>query len=91
MLTDRDIVVRVVAEGRDPAATAAADAATSDVVAVEADAPAAEALRLMADGQVGRLMVVDGGRLVGIISRRDVAADLPAEAVGEATQAVTEG
>ncbi len=89
MLTDRDIVLRVVAEGRDPASVTAGETATRGVHGVDADAPAAEALTVMGAQQVGRLAVTTGGRIVGIISRQDIAARLPAEDVGETTKEVT--
>lgn len=73
-LTDRDIAVRVVAEGRDPEATKAREVASTDIVTVEPTQNLDEALRLMAQHQVRRIPVVeDGGRLVGIVAQADVA------------------
>jgi CBS domain-containing protein len=73
-LTDRDIAVRVVAEGRDPEATKAREVASTDVVTVEPTHDLDEALRLMAQHQVRRIPVVEnGGRLVGIVAQADVA------------------
>jgi CBS domain-containing protein len=73
-LTDRDIAVRVVAEGRDPEATKAREVASTDIVTVEPTQDLDEALRLMAQHQVRRIPVVEnGGRLVGIVAQADVA------------------
>jgi CBS domain-containing protein len=73
IVTDRDIVVRVVAEGKDPASTRVRDIASSDLVTVAPDADLDEALKLMAQKQVRRLPVVEGDRLVGIVAQADVA------------------
>jgi CBS domain-containing protein len=74
MLTDRDITVRVVAEGMDPQSTKAGDVASRDVVSVDPQQQLDEALRLMAQHQVRRLPVVEeDGRLVGIVAQADVA------------------
>ena len=72
-LTDRDIAVRVVAEGRDPQSTPVRDVATTKVVTVEPSQDLDEALRLMAQHQVRRLPVVEGERLVGVLAQADVA------------------
>ena len=74
MLTDRDITVRVVAEGMDPQSTTVGDVASRDVVSVDPQQQLDEALRLMAQHQVRRLPVVEeDGRLVGIVAQADVA------------------
>jgi CBS domain-containing protein len=73
-LTDRDIAVRVVAEGRDPESTSVREVASNDVVTVNPDQELDEALRLMAEHQVRRLPVVEeNGRLVGVVAQADVA------------------
>lgn len=73
-LTDRDIAIRVVAEGRDPETTTVRDVASTDVVAVGPEQGLDEALRLMAHHQVRRLPVVEeGGRLVGVVAQAEVA------------------
>jgi CBS domain-containing protein len=73
-LTDRDIAVRVVAEGRDPESTTAREVASTDLVTVDPQHELDEALRLMAQHQVRRLPVVEeDGRLVGIVAQADVA------------------
>jgi CBS domain-containing protein len=72
-LTDRDIAIRVVAEGRDPESTTAREVASTDVITIDPQGELDEALRLMAQHQVRRLPVVEGGRLVGIVAQADVA------------------
>lgn len=73
-LTDRDIAIRVVAEGRDPESTTAREVASTDLVTVDPAQSLDEALRLMAQHQVRRLPVVEeDGRLVGVLAQADVA------------------
>jgi CBS domain-containing protein len=73
LVTDRDIVVRVIAEGRDPNATTVGEIASRDLVTVSPDEDLDEALQLLAQHQVRRLPVVDGDRLVGIVAQADIA------------------
>jgi CBS domain-containing protein len=73
LVTDRDLVLRVLAEGRDPKSMRAADVASSDLVTVSPDDDLDRALQLLAKNQVRRLPVVEGGRLVGIVAQRDIA------------------
>ena len=73
IVTDRDIVVRVVAEGRDPNATTVKEIASTDLVTVSPDDDLDEALHLLAERQVRRLPVVEGDRLVGIVAQADIA------------------
>jgi CBS domain-containing protein len=73
LVTDRDIVVRVVAEGRDPNATTVKEIASTELVTVSPDDDLDEALNLLARRQVRRLPVVEGDRLVGIVAQADVA------------------
>src|SRR5438128_7538709 len=73
IVTDRDIVVRAVANGGDVSSKKVADVASKDVQTVEPEQDLDEALRLMAQNQVRRLPVVEGGRLVGILAQADVA------------------
>ncbi|MGZ8695170.1 MAG: CBS domain-containing protein [Gaiellaceae bacterium] len=72
VVTDRDIAVRVVAEGRD-ATTPVAEVASNKPVTVEPSANLERALELMAEHQVRRLPVVEGDRLVGVIAQADIA------------------
>jgi CBS domain-containing protein len=89
MLTDRDIVVRCVAEGGDPRSTRAGDLAQGKPVTIGADDSAEEALRTMAEHQVRRLPVIDGHRLVGILAQADVARALPHNAVGDVVEDIS--
>lgn len=73
VLTDRDIVVRVVAEGRDPQSTSVGDVASSDLATVSPDEDLDRALQLLAERRVRRLPVVEGGKLVGIVAQADIA------------------
>jgi CBS domain-containing protein len=75
ILTDRDIVVRVVAEGRDPRATRIGDIASREMTAVSPDDPVDRAIQLMRERAIRRLPVVDKGKPVGIISIGDLALD----------------
>jgi CBS domain-containing protein len=75
ILTDRDIVVRVVAEGRDPGATRIGDIASRDLTAVSPDDPVDRAVQLMRDKAIRRLPAVDKGKPVGIVSIGDLALD----------------
>ena len=77
IVTDRDIVLRVVAEGGDPQSTTVGEIMSRDLVTVDPDQPLDEALRLMAKHQVRRLPVAEeDGRLVGIVAQADVATEL---------------
>ena len=73
MVTDRDIVVRALAEGRDPSRTTVAEVCTSDVTALSPSDDIDEAIRLMSDRAVRRVPVVEHGRLVGIVAMGDLA------------------
>lgn len=75
IITDRDIVVRAVAEKNDPQTVRVGDVASSDLVTVVPDHDLDEALALMARHRVRRLPVVEEGRLVGVVAQADVAID----------------
>jgi CBS domain-containing protein len=90
MLTDRDVVVRVVAEGRDPASTRVGEVASRRLVTVDPQQDADEALRLMAQHQVRRLPVVEeDGKLVGMIAQADMAREADPTSVGEAVDRIS--
>jgi CBS domain-containing protein len=77
IVTDRDIVLRVVAEGGDPQSTTVGEIMSRDLATVDPDQPLEEALRLMARHQVRRLPVCEeDGRLVGIVAQADIATEL---------------
>jgi CBS domain-containing protein len=73
MLTDRDIVVRAVAQGRDPNEIRIGDVATTDIQTLSPDADLGEAVAIMRQAAVRRVPVVDGERPVGIVSIGDLA------------------
>ncbi|WP_431974598.1 CBS domain-containing protein [Micromonospora haikouensis] len=90
MLTDRDIVVKVLAEGLDPATVTVGELAQGEVVTIGADDDAAEVLRTMARHKVRRLPVVDGRDLVGIVAVADVARSLPERPAGDLIEAISQ-
>ncbi|MEU9196559.1 CBS domain-containing protein [Streptomyces hundungensis] len=89
MLTDRDIVVKVLAKGKDPAKTQAGELAQGEAVTIGADDDAEEILRTMATHKVRRLPVIDGHQLVGIVAQADVARALPDIKVGDLLEALS--
>ena len=91
MLTDRDIVVKVLAQGKDPSSTKAGELGQGDAktVTIGADDPIEEALRTMTEHKVRRLPVIDEQRLVGIISQADIARNLDDEKTGDLVEAIS--
>ena len=89
-LTDRDIAVRVVAEGKDPQTLKARDVASTSLITVAPEQDLDEALRLMADHQIRRLPVVEGdGRVVGMLAQADVAEEAKPKKVGELVEEIS--
>ena len=89
MLSDRDIVTKVLARGKDPASTKAGELGEGKPVTIGADDTVDEALRTMADHQVRRLPVIDGHDLIGIVSQADLAKNVDEEKVGELVEAIS--
>jgi CBS domain-containing protein len=91
MLTDRDIVVKVLAAGKDPATTKAGELGQGDgkTITIGADDSIDEALRTMKDHAVRRLPVIDGHDLVGIVSQADLARNIDEEKVGDLVEAIS--
>ena len=90
-ITDRDIAIRVVAEGKDPQATTVGEIASRDLITVDPQQDLDEALRLMAQHQVRRLPVVEeDGKLVGILAQADVAREATAEQTGRVVEEISE-
>lgn len=89
MLTDRDIVIRGIADGSDPHAIQAGDIASRDLVTVRPDDDLDDALRLMAQHQVRRLPVVEDGRLVGVVAQADVAHEAKDKVVGQVIEEIS--
>ncbi|MGC9666968.1 CBS domain-containing protein [Planosporangium sp. 12N6] len=82
LVTDRDIVIRAVAEGRDPASTTLGEILTPDLVTVRPDDTVQSAALLMRDNAVRRVLVCEGDRaLVGIVSIGDLAEEIDPESV----------
>ncbi|MFC8277975.1 CBS domain-containing protein [Streptomyces sp. NPDC057271] len=82
IITDRDIVVKCLAKGKDPHHMTAGLLAQGKPVTVEADADSEQVLRTMQDHRIRRVPVIDDHRLVGMISEADLARHLPEERVG---------
>jgi CBS domain-containing protein len=92
MLTDRDIVVKAIAAGRDVSQTTAGELAEGVPVTVGADDSAEDVMRTMADNQVRRVPVLDSDKnLVGIISQADVATQASAAQTGQVVDAISRG
>ena len=90
VLTDRDIVVRAVAERVTPETLNVGDVASRQPVTVQPDEDLDEALRLMAHHRVRRLPVVEDGRLVGMLSQADVAGEAKEKKVGEMLEEISQ-
>jgi CBS domain-containing protein len=89
VVTDRDLVVRCLAEDLDPRTTTVGQLATDTPVTIAADASVDDVLNTMADHQLRRLLVVDAGALIGVISEADIAREGNTEEVADTVQAVT--
>ena len=92
VLTDRDIVLKVIAAGRDPRGTAVSEVMTTDPIACLPQESVESVMELMATRQVRRIPIVDrDGAIVGIVSQADIATRLPsAEETGQVVQAISE-
>ena len=89
-ITDRDITIRAIAEGRDPTGTTVQEIASRDLVTVDPQQNLDEALRLMAQHQVRRLPVVEeDGKLIGIVAQADVAQVGDDARTGETVQQIS--
>ena len=89
MITDRDIVVKVLAQGKEPRSCKAGELAQGEAVTIGADDDAREILNTMASHKVRRLPVIDGHRLVGMVALADVAHALPDASVGDLVSTLT--
>jgi CBS domain-containing protein len=88
-VTDRDIVVKVLAQGRDPSSTTAGELGEGKPVTIGADDSVEDAIRTMKEHKVRRLPVIDGHRLIGIVSQADVARSVDEEHVGDLVEAIS--
>ena len=89
MITDRDIVVKCVAEGHDVTQMKVEEYAGDEVVTIGADDSVEEALSTMTRHGVRRLPVIDGHDLVGMVSQADIARHLPEDKVGDLVEAIS--
>ena len=89
MLTDRDIVVKVLAQGKDPSSTTDGELGEGKPVTIGADDSVDEALQTMKEHKVRRLPVIDGHDLVGILSQADLAKAIDEEKVGDLVEAIS--
>ena len=90
-ITDRDITIRVVAEGKNPQSTNVRETASTQLVTIDPEQDLEEALRLMALHQVRRLPVVEeDGRLVGIVAQADVAREGEDSKTGQVVEQISQ-
>ena len=91
MITDRDIVVKVVAQGRGLSETQVGSLGDGKPVTIGADDSVEEAIRTMAEHKVRRLPVIDGHELIGVVSQADIATNLAEEDTGALVEAISAG
>jgi CBS domain-containing protein len=90
IVTDRDIVIRAIAKGKDPRGMPVREVFTRDVVAVRADEDLGNAMKVMADYQVRRLPVVDDeNHLIGVLAQADIALEAKEKASGEMLEEIS--
>ena len=91
VLTDRDIVVRLVAEGQNPLDRTAGDAMSDSVASVPSDASLEECTRVMEDNQIRRVIVVgEDGTVIGMVSQADIALNAAPQTVAGVLREVSE-
>ncbi len=88
IITDRDIVIKCVAAGGDPATVTAGDLTQGKPFTIDAGASAGQVLRMMEERRIRRLPVIDNHRLVGMISEADLARHLPEQSIAEFVEAI---
>ena len=91
IVTDRDIVVRCIADGKDASECTAEDVISENLETVEPEDDVNEAAQIMARRQIRRLPVVEDGRLVGMLSLGDIAVKESDQTAGDALESVSEG
>lgn len=82
MISDRDIVVKILAEGKDPSTCTVGDLAQGEAVTIGADDDISEAISTMVEHRVRRLPVIDGHELVGVVAQADIARECSSEDAG---------
>lgn len=90
MLTDRDIVVKCIADSGDPSSVTAGSLAQGKPVTIGADDDVSEALRTMEEHQVRRLPVIDDHQLIGMLAQADIALALAPADVGDTVAEISE-
>jgi len=94
IVTDRDIVIRCIAQGKDATETVAEDVMSSDVETIDPNTDLQQASRLMSAKQIRRLPVIEHGKLIGMLSLGDLAVkerERPKDKAGEALQQISQG
>lgn len=92
MITDRDIVIKAVARGKDPTAVKANDIMSIDVISVSPDTDAHEAAAKMSEYQIKRLPIIENGKLVGILALGDLAIErIHVNEAGNALNGISQG
>lgn len=89
MLTDRDIVTKVIAKGRDPESVKAGEFGEGKPVTIGADDSIEVAIETMKEHAVRRLPVIDGHELIGIVSQGDLAREAPDQAAGDLIESIS--
>lgn len=90
VVTDRDVALRLVAEGKDAGSTTVDEIASRELVTIDPQQSLDEAARLMAEHQLRRLPVCEeDGRLVGIVAQADVAKHAKASSTGEMVEQIS--
>jgi CBS domain-containing protein len=90
MITDRDIAIKVVAAGKDPASVKVSELAEGKPITIAADASVDDAIASMAENQIRRLPVIEDQRLVGIVSQADLARQADVSKVGGMVESISE-
>jgi CBS domain-containing protein len=88
IITDRDIVVKCLAKGKDPKTMTAGQLEQGKPITIDAGADTDQVLRAMEEHRIRRLPVIDNRRLIGMISEADLARRLPEERVGHFVEVV---
>ena len=89
-VTDRDIAIRIVAEGKDPATTKVIEIASRELITIDPQQDLNEAMKLMARHQVRRLPVVEeDGKLIGVVAQADIAEHASGKKTGEVVEQIS--
>lgn len=92
IITDRDIIVRAIAQGKDPKTTKCSDIMSKNVKTVTGDTDVHQASDLMAENQIRRLPVIENNRLIGFLAIGDIAVEsIHINEAGEALSDISEG